>query len=190
MNLRDLVGPEKDRTELHHIKEARVEHAYQTIPGDIHKSSVLLFLNELLYKSIREEATHRELFRFIHGQMLFLDGPGKTTGSYPLLFAIHLSHYLGFFPQGDPATEGAVFDLQEGRFTRTGQLFSEYVIADEPCAYFARMLKVPAESHADIALPSSVRQALLDKILRYYSLHLPISGSFKSHLVLHEVLKK
>jgi DNA repair protein RecO (recombination protein O) len=190
LTLLELVVSERDKGELHHIKEARVEHAFQTIPGDINKSSVLLFLNELLYKSIREESANRELFRYIHEQLFFLDSPGTITGSYPLLFAIHLSHYLGFFPQGDPAPAGSVFDLQEGRFTRSGQLFSEYLITGEACGYFATMLHVPPGKHREITLPSPVRQELIEKLLQYYHLHLPISGAFKSHIVLHEVLKK
>lgn len=185
-----MIVPDRDRAELHHIREARVEHAYRHIPGDIQKSSVLLFLNELLYKAIREEATHRELFRFIHDQLIFLDSAEKVSGSYPLLFAIHLSHHLGFFPQGDPIPAGAAFDLQEGRFTRSGQLFSEYMITGEACEYFTRLLSLPAENHRDIPLPPAVRTLLLEKILQYYLLHLPISGEFRSHTVLHEVLKK
>ena len=190
LTMLEMIVPERDRAELHHIREARVEHAYQNIHLDIQKSSVLLFLNELLYKAIREEATHRELFGYIHGQLLFLDSGEKVSGSYPLLFALRLSHYLGFFPQGDPAPAGTVFDLQEGRFTNSGQLFPEYLITGEACSYFARLLNLPAERHGDLYVPAAVRRVLMEKILQYYLLHLPISSEFKSHAVLHEVLKK
>ena len=189
LTLLELVVPEKGKGELHHIKEARVEYAFQHIPGDILKSSVLLFMNELLYKSIQEEATNKELFAYVHGQLLLLDSTEKVTGSFPLLFSIHLSKFLGFFPQGDPKM-GVGFDLQEGRFTRTGQLFSEYMIAGESCDWFARLIDLNPQDHLSFVVPPSIRAVLMDKILQYYTLHLPISGEFKSHLVLHEVLKK
>jgi DNA repair protein RecO (recombination protein O) len=189
LTLLELVIPERDKDELHYIKEARVEHAYQHIPGDILKSSVLLFLNELLYKSIREEARHKELFTYVHDQLLFLDKTEKVTGSYPLLFSIHLSKFLGFFPQGNPR-KVVTFDLQEGRFTHSGQLFGEYVITGEVCEWFARLIVLSPQEHLSVSLPAGVRQTLIEKILQYYTLHLPISGEFKSHLVLHEVLKK
>jgi DNA repair protein RecO (recombination protein O) len=189
LTLLELVVPERGKGDLHHIKEARVEYAYQHIAGNILKSSVLLFMNELLHKTIREEATHRELFKYIHGQLLLLDITEKVTGSYPLMFSIHLTRYLGFFPQGNPA-ESVAFDLQEGRYTRSGQLFSEYMITGEACRWFARLLSHDPSEHLSLSVPAGIRQELLEKMLQYYTLHLPISGEFKSHHVLHEVLKK
>jgi len=189
LTLLELVVSDNEKGELHHIREARIAHAYFSLPGNIHKSSILLFLNELLYKSIREEATNREMFGFIFNQLLFLDQTEKVSGSYPLLFALHLSRYLGFFPQGNAGDPGAVFDLEEGCFSRS-QERSEYTISGEPCKYFTKLLHLSPENHLDITLPAPVRQVLLEKILQYYSLHLPISGEFKSHTVLHEVLRK
>jgi len=190
LNLLEVVVSQKEKTELQYLREARVEHNYLTIQGDMRKTSVLLFLNELLYKSIREEAAHIELFRYIHDQLVFLDSAPDITGSYHLLVAIHLTRYLGFFPHGSYEHHDSVFSLQEGHFTRTGELFGEHLISGQECEAFSKLLLMPPENHAEIRLPASVRKSLLEKILIYYRLHLPITGEFKSHHVLHEVLQK
>jgi len=191
LNLLELVIDHKEKSELHYAREARVEYAYASIPGDIRKTSILLFLNELLYKSIREEAAHVELFRFIHDQLVFLDKEVEITGSYHLLFALHLTHLLGFFPQGNyDGHAETVFSLPEGQFTRSRELFDDQVITGRECEFFAKLLPVMPGEHHSIVLPSAIRNALLEKILVYYRLHLPITGEFKSHTVLHEVLQK
>ena len=61
MTLADLVVYHKDKGSLQNIKESRIAVPYRSIPFDIRKSSMLLFINELLYKSIREEETNRKL---------------------------------------------------------------------------------------------------------------------------------
>jgi DNA repair protein RecO (recombination protein O) len=190
LSLLELLVSVKEKSELQFIREARVEHAWATIPGDIRKMSVLLFLNELLYKAIREEAAHPELFRYIHDQLVFLDQAQDITGTYHLLFALHLTRLLGFFPHGRHDHPDSVFNLQEGQFTRSRELFGEQLITGAASEAFGRLLAAVPERHAEIFLPSALRKSLLEDILIYYRLHLPITGEFKSHHVLHEVLQK
>lgn len=191
LNLLELVIDYKEKSDLHYVREARVEHTYSTVPGDIRKTSILLFLNELLYKSIQEEAQHSELFEFIHDQLVFLDKEEEITAAYPLLFVIQLTRLLGFFPHGNydghPET---VFILQEGHFSRSREIFEDQLLSGEECSWFAKVMDIMPEGHAAVNIPARVRHSLLDKLLLYYRMHLPITGEFKSHHILHEVLQK
>ena len=47
---------------LNFIKELRVEQPYQSIYTSIEKNTIVLFLSEVLYKSLREEETNPLLF--------------------------------------------------------------------------------------------------------------------------------
>jgi DNA repair protein RecO (recombination protein O) len=190
LTLLDLEVSQKEKSELHHIREARVAYPYHTVYQDIRKSSVLLFLNELMYKSIQEEAANRDLYQFIYDQLLMLDQTVENPASFHLLFAVHLTRYLGFFPQGSYAGENTVFDMTEGQFVRTEPLPAGNFIFGKPCAWFAELLKTPPGQFHTINMPAMARAELLEKILRYYQLHLPIAGEFKSHIVLHDVLQK
>jgi DNA repair protein RecO (recombination protein O) len=190
LNLIEMVVSQKEKSDLQHLREARVEYPFVSIPSDIRKTSVLIFLNELLYKAIREEAAHGELFEFIHDQLVFLDKESEITGSYHLLFALHLTRLLGFFPQGSMDGPDYVFHLQEGQFTPSKDLFGEQVISGKECEAFGRMMGILPEEHHKLSLPAPIRQGILENILLYYRMHLPITGEFKSHHVLHEVLQK
>jgi DNA repair protein RecO (recombination protein O) len=190
MTLLDIVVDQKERNELHYIREARVTYPYQSIHLDIRKSSILLFLNELLYKSIQEETVNTEIFQFIHEHLILLDQTTENPANFHLLFALHLTRNLGFFPHGSYLNEKTVFDLVEGQFVQSEPLPAENFITGKDCAWFSKLLGTsPGEFHT-LQVPSAIRSELLEKILRYYRHHLPLTGEFKSHIVLHDVLQK
>ena len=83
-----------------------------------------------------------------------------------------------------------MFDLVEGQFVQTEPLPAENFMTGVNCAWFSKLLAIQPEKFYSISIPSAVRNELLEKILRYYHLHLPLTGEFKSHLVLHDVLQK
>ena len=190
LTLLDVVVSRKEKSDLHHIREARVSYPYKSMHLDIRKSSILLFLNELLYKSIQEEAVNPELFEFIFEHLVLLDQTGENPANFHLLFSIHLTHYLGFFPQGRYLNENTIFDLMEGQFVQSEPFPAEYFITGQDCAWFKKLLGIPPAKFFTISIPPSIRSELLEKILRYYHLHLPLTGEFKSHIVLHDVLQK
>jgi DNA repair protein RecO (recombination protein O) len=190
LTLLELVVNQKEKNELHHIREARVAYTYESVHRDIRKSSIILFLNELLYKSIQEEAVNPELFQFIYNHLILLDQTAENPANFHLLFTIHLTHYLGFFPQGNFVNEKTVFDLVEGHFTQADPLPADNFISGQNCAWFGKLLETSVEKCFTLSVPASVRSELLEKTLRYYHLHLPLTGEFKSHIVLHDVLQK
>jgi DNA repair protein RecO (recombination protein O) len=188
MSLLDLVVSIREKSELHYIREARSGYIFQQIPFDIRKSSILLFMNELLYKSIREEATNAELFRYISDSIRLLDRSGPHLSAFPLLFAVQLSGYLGFFPQGIYQDENTLFDMQEGSFTRSSLAAANTLMSGKMCRYLNQLIHSGLMDMEKIVIPAAQRHEILENILKYYSLHLPSAKDFKSHLVLHEVL--
>lgn len=190
LTLLDLVVHLKEKSDLNYIKEARVAFLYKTIPDNIYKSSILMFLNELLYKSIREETANQELFRFIYDHLVMLDQTTENPSNLHLLFALRLTRYLGFYPHGSYLGEKSVFDMAEGHFSHAEPLPAEQFISGIHCAWFGKLLEIPPEMFYSIHVPAMVRSELIEKVLSYYQMHLPITGKFKSHHVLHEILQK
>jgi DNA repair protein RecO (recombination protein O) len=190
LTLLEMVVSQKEKADLQHIREVRVAYPYQSIHNDIRKSSILLFLNELLYKSIQEEAVNPELFHYIFDHLILLDQTTENPANFHLLFVIHLTRHLGFFPHGSYLNENTVFDLTEGQFLQAEALPAENFITGLNCAWLSKLLATSPEIFYSVAVPSPVRAGLLEKMLRYYHLHLPLTGEFKSHIVLHDVLQK
>src|SRR6188768_917752 len=61
----DLVIYHKERKGLHRVAEIGSNPALQDIPFSIIKNSVVLFLDEVLCKAIKEEEANQQLFDFI-----------------------------------------------------------------------------------------------------------------------------
>jgi DNA repair protein RecO (recombination protein O) len=71
----------REKSTMHRINDVMPVHTWTSIPYDIRKSSVLMFINEMLYKSVREEEANPALFEFIsHAvQILDLSSVGQLT---------------------------------------------------------------------------------------------------------------
>ena len=197
MTLLDLVVYHKERQSLQSVKEVQLAHPFKTIPFDIRKSSVALFINELVYKAIREEEPNEGLFRFLWQTFLHLDETDESVSSFHLFFALQLMHHLGIFPQNNHSARFSVFNLREGLFQSSIPSHPQYL---DPAGSLAlhNMLAAcdPEMTTNTIAmngafmhgLSAGTRNQMLETLLLYYQLHLPGFGGMQSHHILHDVL--
>ncbi|NOR75345.1 MAG: DNA repair protein RecO, partial [Draconibacterium sp.] len=94
----DLVAYQKPLRDLHRIKEVKSNQPYQNIAFDITKSTQVIFLAEVLYKTINEQESFPEMFDFIKSALLYFDLMEKGELNFHLFFLFHLTEYLGFLP--------------------------------------------------------------------------------------------
>jgi DNA repair protein RecO (recombination protein O) len=187
LSMIDLVAYGKENTGLHLIKEVSNHRQFNFISGDITRSSILLFMNELLYRSIRGEMPDKQLFAFIYRSVEALDTKDQNLALFPLKFALQLAGYLGFDPQNNYSEECPYFDMQEGEFTEVCPAHPYYL---DPQAGKLLSVLLEAELTELNHIPGhGVRVALLGKILDYYRLHLPAFGEMNSHHILSTVLQ-
>ena len=73
LTLLDLVVYHRENANLNRISEVKCLHPYKSIPIDIRKSAVAVFINEVINKSIREESHASELCHFIIDSFIALD---------------------------------------------------------------------------------------------------------------------
>jgi len=183
----EMIVYHKTTGGLQHVKEIRNAWHYHSIPFDIRKSSIVLFISEVLYRSLYEEESNPALFRFLFESFRYLDMTSRPVANFHLIFITKLMRYLGFFPQPKSSPSKRYFDMKEGLFTDHEPPHKQ-VIEPDLSDLFNSLLAADYEDLGKIHIPSGQRMSLLNKILVYYSLHLPSFGEIKSHLVLHEVL--
>lgn len=187
LTLLDLVVYHKEKTSLQNLKEAAYSHPYQSIPFDIRKSSLALFINELIYKTIHEEEPHPELFEFLFGTCLQLDAAAENFSLFHLVFSLQLTRYLGCMPQSNYSTATPYLNLRDGIFQAEAPDHREFL---DPVMsrLFDKLLVMPEGKVPSFTVPSESRDNLLEAILNYYRLHVPGFRELKSHHVLHTVL--
>ena len=65
LTILELVVYHREHANINRIKELKCFHPYQTIQSDIVKSSVAMFVGEVLYKTLRNESHPQPLGEFI-----------------------------------------------------------------------------------------------------------------------------
>ena len=187
LTLVDLIVYHKQKKDIQTIKEVKIAYPYKTIPYDIIKSSVAVFLNEVLYKVIREEEPNPGLFAFLFNSLQILDIREKNIADFYLIFLIRLTKYLGFFPKNNFSVQNCNFHLEEGLFTLNTH--PEELIVKKPFSeYLSDLTETSYENSTKLKILPQHRSKLLEDILNYYQLHIPAVINIKSHHVLQTVL--
>ncbi|MDP4281869.1 MAG: DNA repair protein RecO [Bacteroidota bacterium] len=187
MSVLDMAVYHKEKTSLHSLKDVHFSFPYQTIPFDIRKTSVAFFMNELLYRTIREEEPDQPLFDFLLEACTRLDKPSATVWLFPLYFSIQLSRFLGFMPHAEFSSARSIFYLKEGIFQENIPEKEEY-LDPELAGYFHSLLICSWDDLDRITIPSPARGKLLEKILHYYQLHMSGFTGLQSPAILHTIL--
>jgi DNA repair protein RecO (recombination protein O) len=186
LNLVELVANDHDYHGIQNPRELRIEHPYKTVPFDVRKSSVALFINEMLYRSVRHEEPDPALFYFIRESLIWFDETTENPVNFHLWFCLNLTRYLGFFP-GRIKQDEDFFNLSEGNFQKIAPV-SQYFIAPPYSVYFRELITCNAEDLGTLNIPHAARSILIGHIINYYQLHINDFGDVHSHNILTEVL--
>jgi len=187
LHLVDMIVYHKPAGNIQRIAELRQMPVFQSIPYDMVKRSLILFLNEVLYRSIRQQSADEILFEYVYHSIELLDRTNHGTANFHLYFLLKLTRFLGFYPGKADTSSPVFFDLKSGSYTnfRPSHLF----ILEAPyTTYWSTLLKSSFENPAQITISPNERKFLLEKLLDYYRLHIENFGEIKSHRILEEVL--
>ena len=99
----EFEGLESPRQQMHRFKEVRGGFVLQSLPFDVRKSTVALFMAEVLYRLVKESERNEALFDFVWGSVEALDALDEGTANFHLWFLAQLSRLLGFAPGNDYA---------------------------------------------------------------------------------------
>jgi DNA repair protein RecO (recombination protein O) len=182
----DLVVYNKETPGLQMIREVSCHRQFPMISSDVRKSSVLLFMNELIYRSIPGEMPDQQLFRFICDSIVELDETENQLTAFPVIFALRLADHLGFHPHNNFSSINTYFDLQEGCYISSPPGHLHFL---EPGLSKTLSALLEQDSAAFEALDHEKRFIILERVLDYFRLHLSAFGMMKSHQVLNTVLR-
>ena len=179
----ELVANHKDKGSLEYLKEAKVTNTYGSLHTNVVKSSMGMFLAEVLRNAIREEESNPVLYDFLEHSFLQLDLLGSIA-NFHLFFLLKLSSYLGFQPEAS-RRELPFFNLLEGTFEPVKT--NEYCIEGENLEILRRFLEVDFGQIDQVKLSHSARAEFLKMLLLYYELHIEGFRKPRSLAVLNEI---
>lgn len=175
LTLLDMVVYYKDDRDLHRLSEVKPTHPFQSLPFEVAKSSMALFVTEILTKSLKEESGNPILYRFLEDSVLFLEEARSNYENFHLAFLLKLSFFLGFGPESAREFED---QLQEHSYP--------FLRNESTTTALNTFLRQPLGT--PVRLTRADRADLLDALVAYYRLHIDSVGEVKSLPVLREVL--
>ena len=181
------IETSRGKGSLARIKEMTNQAPFLNIIEDFRKTSILMFLNEVLMRCLADYQEDRDLFDFIERTCLELNAKDGEVNNFHLKFLFQLSSNLGFYPNGQYSTEEPYFDLIEGVFSSSTPLHSNF-ISGEQTPLFSRFLENQEGDEEEIPLSNKERRDLLDQLLLYYRIHIENFNELKSREVLETVL--
>lgn len=172
LTLLELVVYHNKKKDIHRISEIKCNANFHSIPYDIRKTSIALFLNELLNKVLMDEGENEQLFEFLYESFQFFDVVETNFENFHLQFLIQLSRYMGIYPVS------AVTLLKEIGHAKAND------------KSFVGQIDFFIESGFDqhLKLNKSIRNEILMAVINYYRFHFDSIKEFKSIQVLREVL--
>ncbi|MFA6924496.1 MAG: DNA repair protein RecO [Bacteroidales bacterium] len=188
LTLLDLIVYNKTKSHIQNIKEARIDYTNKSINTDINKTSVLLFISEILNKSIREEEKNEHLFNFIFNSVKLLDDTNDNVSHFHLVFMMQLTKYLGFFPQNNFSEKNKYFNLREGIFTEN-EIIAANSISPANSEHFSKLINTSFDDLKTLKFEKSKKKKLLENMIRFYELHLESFKNIKSVGVLEAVFE-
>lgn len=181
----EFEGISSPHSQMDRMKDVRMAFPLRTLPFDVRKSTIALFMAEVLYKLIKEVEPNSPLFGFVRNSVIALDMMEEGVSNFHLWFLVQMSAFLGFYPANE-YTAGDCFDVVEGGFTPLQP--SHNIIIDRPNSeLLSQLMGCPPGDLCGIKLGRGQRACFLSSLLDYFGYHLDTVHRIQSLKILSEV---
>tara|TARA_B100000787_G_scaffold35990_1_gene25199 strand:- start:30 stop:752 length:723 start_codon:yes stop_codon:yes gene_type:complete len=183
LNILDLETNYNPNRSIQYIKDLKVKYNFTSLHTNIYKSSVVMFLSEILSNIIHIETKDMELFNFIEKSLIWYD-KSEDSSTFYLIFLMKITHYLGFYPDCTNMSYN-YFNLEEGLFESSKN--SQYVIEGSSLVLFKTILGIKFDSNKLPFIDKTNKKDILKNILIYFKLHVDGFKDPKSLKVLNQI---
>jgi DNA repair protein RecO (recombination protein O) len=177
----EIEAVHKNKGTLENLKEIKTAVPFQTIHTDIVKSTIVMFLSEMLHHSIQEEEKNESLFEFLESALIWFDHHDEVS-NFHLILLLEATKYLGFYPDVSEI-DLPFFEMNDGVFT----LFHGInALTEHETNLFKKLIDLKFDNDQRV-FHVVERQVLLKVLIEYYSFHLEGFKRPKSLDVLREI---
>jgi DNA repair protein RecO (recombination protein O) len=177
----EVEAVHKNKGTLEHFKEIKTAIPFQTIPLDVVKSTMVLFLSEILHHAIHEEEKNDDLFQYLEVALQWLDTHNETS-NFHLILMLEITKFLGFYPDTSEM-DLPFFEMKEGVFSLFQAISS---LSEHQSNLFKKLIALRLDSDQKV-FHVTERQILLKILIEYYSYHLDGFKQPKSLDILKEI---
>jgi len=184
LSLLEIQADHKDSRSLQYLRDIKLFVYYNTLHTNVVKSTIAMFISEILSNILKEEEENKLLYSFLETTMIWFDQTSTNT-NFHLLFLTELTKYLGFYPEVSNTTNARYFSLEEGKFQ--AKKHNIYSIEGENLTILKQLLGIKFDDTKMLQITSSQKREFLNMILLYFKLHLDGFKHPKSLSILNQV---
>lgn len=174
----------QEKKNLQYIKDLEHWELLKGLNNNILKSTLSIFVAEILHKTIREPDPNEELYNFLVNTILYLDQTDNNLANFHITFLIQYAAIMGFEIER-PQNSNLYFNLETGIFSNEPS-HSQF-ITQELSKILIQFLEKDYNSTHSIKLHKKDRAELLSALLEYYYLHYDGMQKIKSKEVLEQI---
>ena len=184
-NLIEMVAYDGDGSKLLRIKDISLKQPYKNLPFNVEKSSIALFILEVIKNSIREQEPNPELFNFLSDYFHFIDDyEGKHTLIH-IKFLCDYARYIGFEPRNNWSEQEPYFNLELGHFTSDNH--GLHLMRIDVGKAFSELLSIDRNNLHSLNFLKEIRAELIENLILFYKLHIDTFNDLKSYDILKKV---
>lgn len=165
------------------MQDVQLVHPFIHIPFDPIKSSITLFLQEVMHRSLLDDYVNDPLYTFLRQAMPLLDDAFDAR-NFHVWSMLEISRNFGFYPLQSSSDSDCYFSLDEGAF---GESPGPNSLDAETSVILASMLHKDWSEIQSMDLHSSSRRSLLLGLSKFLRFHLDGLREIKSIEILQEV---
>lgn len=181
LTILEIEAVHKNKGTLESFKEIKIATPFHSIHSNVVKSTMVMFLSEILHHSIHEEEKNEPLFTFLEAALHWLDNHNEIS-NFHLIFLLETTKYLGFYPDVSNVDQ-KYFEMSEGIFSPFHAISS---LTEHESNLFKKLIDLKFDNNQK-TFHIIERQILLKILIDYYSFHLDGFKKPKSLDVLKEV---
>lgn len=188
LSLLTIEGEIRPNEQLQRIKEVNFLTPLPSLHGEPSKMAISLFISEFLSHALRDEQQNVPLFDYIRSGIEWLDNCQKDYANFHLVFLMHLSRFLGFYPNISDYNDGDYFDLRAAVFCKQPPVHRDILLPQE-ARLIRTMMRMDLATMHLFQMSHEERNQLLDHLLIYYRIHLPAFPELHCLPILRELFK-
>lgn len=167
LNVLDVVSSDSTHSSMSYLREWTPAFPLESIRSNIYKSTVAMFISEVLFRSQTEQDMDGSLLQWLCGAIARLEAEKGSVANFHLWFLTAYCAKMGFRPSEKVEPQGIFNPFEEN--------------------LLHKLMNMPFEDAMLLEMSASSRNEFSRKMLKYLSFHSGTEIQARSIDVLHEV---
>jgi DNA repair protein RecO (recombination protein O) len=182
----DMIAYDAAPGRLSRLKEISLGYHYHHLPFEIGKSSIAIFLLELIQTTIKESEQNIPLYKFIENWLVFIDTYEGSLSLPHIKFMADYPLHLGFKLMNNWSEDHPYFHLEYGSYVTDYDRVDD--VLDKPTSKaLSEILITPKEQLHMLKIPKKERESLIHGLLLFYKWHIDSFRDLKSYEILKQL---